>query len=46
MRYIENNEIIEQIGEMPYRQIVKEVLLQKRAEIDQRLKAGGGPKLK
>jgi hypothetical protein len=46
MRYIENNEIIEQIEEMPYRQIVKEVLLHKRAEIDRRLKTSGGPKLK
>lgn len=46
MRYIENNEIIEQIGEMPYRQIVKELLVQKRAEIDRRLKDSGGPTLK
>lgn len=45
MRYIENNEIIEQIDEMPYRQIVKEVLIQKRAEIDRRLKETGGPTL-
>jgi hypothetical protein len=45
MRYIENNEIIEQINEMPYREIVKEVLIQKRAEIDRRLKTSGGPAL-
>jgi hypothetical protein len=45
MRYIENNEIIEQINDMPYREIVKEVLIQKRAEIDRRLKTSGGPTL-
>lgn len=45
MGYIENNEIIEQINEMPYRQIMKEVLIQKRAEIDRRLKTSGGPAL-
>jgi hypothetical protein len=45
MRYIENNEVIEQINEMPYRQIVKEVLIQKRAEIDRRLKDSGGPSI-
>jgi hypothetical protein len=45
MQYIDRNEVIEQIDEMPYREIMKEVLLQKRAELDRKLKDGGGPQL-
>jgi hypothetical protein len=37
LAYIDNNMIIEQIDEMPYREIVKEVLIYKRAEIDKKL---------
>jgi hypothetical protein len=46
LQYIDNNQVIEQIEEMPFREIVKEVLIQKRAEIDQKLRAAGGPGLK
>ncbi|RAW01749.1 hypothetical protein [Pseudochryseolinea flava] len=45
MRYIEKNQVIEQIDEMPYREIVKEVLIQKRADLDRKLKDAGGPRL-
>ena len=45
MRYIEKNQMIEQIDDMPYREIVKEVLLQKRAELDRKLKDADGPLL-
>lgn len=38
LQYIDNNMIVEQIDEMPYREIVKEVLIYKRAEIDRKLK--------
>lgn len=46
LQYIDNNQVMEQIEEMPFREIVKEVLIQKRAEIDQKLRAAGGPGLK
>lgn len=46
LQYIDNNQVIEQIEEMPFREIVKEVLIQKRAEIDRKMKAAGGPGLK
>jgi hypothetical protein len=46
MRYIENNDVVKQIDDMPYREIIKEVLIQKRAEIARKLKAAGGPHLK
>jgi hypothetical protein len=46
IQYIDNNQVIEQIEEMPFREIVKEVLIQKRAELDRKMKAAGGPGLK
>jgi hypothetical protein len=45
MQYIDRNEVIEQIEDMPYKEIMKEILLQKRAEIDRKLKESGGPQL-